>query len=315
MSTDGGAVWEQKDSYYDDGGCCIVHPDSAHIILTGGKGPITQTNWSFVVSRSRNSGATWTRHVLSGTASGYCYSLAVAPSERSIIYAGGEVSNAGAVYRSTDFGATWNRTAGSPGGTVQSLAVHPLDPDRVLAATGAGIFLTTNGGTSWTVLTGTSGSRSVVFYPGGEDTVVTGGDFGVMISRDRGASWTSMNSGLEGRSVTLVGFAERGGPFLVAGTTNSACFGWQFVTGLAQSGTEIAPTPAIGPGIVRNVLLLDASGEGREAKGVLLDISGRRVLTLASGENDVSRLGPGVYFVRLTLARGQERCTRIVRIR
>ncbi len=38
------------DSYYDDGGCCIVHPDSTNLILTGGRGHLTQTNWSFVVS-------------------------------------------------------------------------------------------------------------------------------------------------------------------------------------------------------------------------------------------------------------------------
>jgi hypothetical protein len=32
-------------------------------------------------------------------------------------------------------------------------------------------------------------------------------------------------------------------------------------------------------------------------RGELLDISGRKVLDLRPGENDVSRLAPGVYFV------------------
>jgi len=32
----------------------------------------------------------------------------------------------------------------------------------------------------------------------------------------------------------------------------------------------------------------------------LLDAAGRRVLSLKPGRNDVSRLTPGVYFVRLT---------------
>jgi hypothetical protein len=35
---------------------------------------------------------------------------------------------------------------------------------------------------------------------------------------------------------------------------------------------------------------------------VLLDISGREMLDLHSGANDVSRLSPGVYFVRETQA-------------
>jgi hypothetical protein len=50
--------------------------------------------------------------------------------------------------------------------------------------------------------------------------------------------------------------------------------------------------------IVRGVLLMEARGEKREARGELLDVSGRRVLDLKPGANDVSCLAPGVYFVR-----------------
>ena len=50
--------------------------------------------------------------------------------------------------------------------------------------------------------------------------------------------------------------------------------------------------------IVRGVLLLEARGEMREARCELLDITGRKVLDLCPGPNDVSRLSPGVYFVR-----------------
>jgi hypothetical protein len=53
-----------------------------------------------------------------------------------------------------------------------------------------------------------------------------------------------------------------------------------------------------GATVVRNVLFLEARGEWRRASGVLLDISGRKVLDLHPGPNDVSRLAPGVYFVR-----------------
>jgi hypothetical protein len=52
------------------------------------------------------------------------------------------------------------------------------------------------------------------------------------------------------------------------------------------------------PTIIRGVLFLpEASGEKREARCELLDVSGRRVLDLKPGANDVSRLSPGVYFV------------------
>ena len=51
--------------------------------------------------------------------------------------------------------------------------------------------------------------------------------------------------------------------------------------------------------VVRGVLFLpSASGVKREASSVLLDISGRKVLDLHFGANDVRALAPGVYFVR-----------------
>ena len=50
--------------------------------------------------------------------------------------------------------------------------------------------------------------------------------------------------------------------------------------------------------IIRSVLCLPAKGEGRMANSELLDISGRKVLDLHPGPNDVRALAPGVYFVR-----------------
>ncbi len=63
--------------------------------------------------------------------------------------------------------------------------------------------------------------------------------------------------------------------------------------------------------LARGVLFVPpASSIVRDASSVLLDISGRKVLDLHAGPNDVSSLAPGVYFVcgatglaRVTLAR------------
>jgi hypothetical protein len=53
----------------------------------------------------------------------------------------------------------------------------------------------------------------------------------------------------------------------------------------------------LGPTVVRGVLFLEARGGKREARGELLDISGRKVLDLRPGANDVGQVAPGVYFV------------------
>jgi len=50
--------------------------------------------------------------------------------------------------------------------------------------------------------------------------------------------------------------------------------------------------------IARGMLYLPAIGEGRMASSELLDISGRKVLALRAGANDISHLAPGVYFIK-----------------
>jgi hypothetical protein len=66
--------------------------------------------------------------------------------------------------------------------------------------------------------------------------------------------------------------------------------------------------------VIRGVLFLsEASGEKREARGELLDASGRKVLDLKTGANDVSRLAPGVYFISERGTKNEEpRTVRIV---
>jgi YVTN family beta-propeller protein len=60
--------------------------------------------------------------------------------------------------------------------------------------------------------------------------------------------------------------------------------------------------------VVRGVLMFEpASGAGRMANGELLDVSGRKVIDLNPGANDVRALAPGVYFVTERLATGSAR--------
>jgi len=78
------------------------------------------------------------------------------------------------------------------------------------------------------------------------------------------------------------------------------------VPGVAEDKGEGVRTRAepMLPTVVRGVLHLRESRVGsRESRCELLDISGRRVLDLAPGANDVRGLTPGVYFVRRARAR------------
>ena len=64
--------------------------------------------------------------------------------------------------------------------------------------------------------------------------------------------------------------------------------------------------------VARGILRLPASSVERSASSVLLDISGRKVLDLRPGPNDVRALAPGVYFVRVAHAQAQAQAVRKV---
>jgi len=71
------------------------------------------------------------------------------------------------------------------------------------------------------------------------------------------------------------------------------------LTGVAERGRPLVACARPLATIVRGVLMLPAtSSSGTQTLGCLLDVSGRTVLDLQPGANDVRTLAPGVYFVR-----------------
>jgi photosystem II stability/assembly factor-like uncharacterized protein len=279
------------DSYYDDGGCCIVHPDSADLILTGGRGPSTQTNWSFVVSYSRDGGTKWTRCDPTPASAGFCHALAVARFQANIIYAGGEVAGAGAVYRSTDFGVTWNPTNAAPADTVFSLVVVPSHPDWVLAATPSGVIMTTDAGATWSCVLDQRGVRAVMVDPLDQGTIFSGGDNGVSVSYDAGQTWTDLSAGLGNSKVTCLG----GGGVLLAGTVGASCYADSLPPGISSAKM---PSAITGLGARPNPFTACCRVPGHEQdEFVVFDHSGRRV-SVARGDRIGAGLAAGVYFLR-----------------
>jgi hypothetical protein len=84
--------------------------------------------------------------------------------------------------------------------------------------------------------------------------------------------------------------------------------------GVAESHNLQASSRNQGASMVRGVLVLGAVGcrQNAEYRAGLMDVSGRKVLVLRPGANDVSRLAPGVYFVREAQARAQAQPVRKV---
>ncbi len=98
--------------------------------------------------------------IFGGADSAYS-AIRYAPGNANIVYAGsGYESDADAkgIFKSVDGGKSWSRvsnglrvnpTTGQPH-YVRDIAVHPTNPDIVLAATGWGLYQSTDGGANWT---------------------------------------------------------------------------------------------------------------------------------------------------------------------
>jgi hypothetical protein len=75
-----------------------------------------------------------------------------------------------------------------------------------------------------------------------------------------------------------------------------------YATGVEEDNKPQAPSFKPGQTIVRGALFLPVSPFTLHYS--LFDITGRAVMSLRPGANDVSRLPPGIYFVRERLAAG-----------
>jgi photosystem II stability/assembly factor-like uncharacterized protein len=304
MSTDGGAVWTQIDSWLGEGGSCIVLPQNDSLILYGGQGNSTSSNWAFGICRSTNGGMSWARTWIQQTVAGYCRTLAVAPSAPERIYAGGCISGAGAIAVSTDRGGTWTQTVAAPAETVFGLAVHPTDPAGVFAATVGGVYRTTDAGATWQRVWNGQGLRSIVFSPGSAETLLVAGDAGVWLSPDASASWQEMNDGLAVRAVKCLAWGGPGGERLFAGTAGGAVYEYSFLTGTEERrARDVARVTSV-PTVVRGVLEISPQLAASSSQLGIYDINGRKVMGVPPSalrtprSVDVGHLTPGVYFVR-----------------
>ena len=136
------------------------------------------------------------------------YEIAIAPSNTNILY----MEFLGYVFKSTNRGATWSKTnfAQVTDGSNDSyrtygrkMAIDPANPNVVYVGTpdGGGLFVTTDGGTSWSEVTGIANSTdpgyAIAFDPtssvvGGETQGIYVGSEGTGIyhSTNGGGSWT-----------------------------------------------------------------------------------------------------------------------------
>lgn len=145
------------------------------------------------VWKTTDGGASW-KNISDGFFGGTIGSVAVAPSDESVLYVGegentvrGNVSEGlKGVWKSTDGGRTWKNIGLSEGRHITRLIVHPKNPDIVWAAVlghlfgphpERGIFKTTDGGKTWKkvlYVNEQAGASDLIMEPGNPNLLYAG---------------------------------------------------------------------------------------------------------------------------------------------
>ncbi len=202
LKYEGTPSWNK--TYGGDGGWCAIDPTNENILY--------EEYVYLAMSKSTNGGASWFG-ITSGLATGSSNANFIAPfvisyTNPNILYAGAKVP-----YKTTSGGSSWSPTNGGVnfnGTTISCIGVSYKNPDTVIAATGSSavgalfqVFRTTNGGTSWSNVTGSLPNRyptDISFDPNTSLTAyITYSGYGashVFKTANAGQTWTDITTNL-----------------------------------------------------------------------------------------------------------------------
>lgn len=156
------------------------------------------------VWRSDNGGASW-RRFSQGLPGSEITALAVPRRPSGTAFAG---TRLGGLYRTTNAGRSWMRLGrGLPAERVLALAVSPSDPRTVYASLEHGLFLSRDGGATWTEVTAPDNVPPSVLtvHPRLPRTLFATGQSGIVKSTDFARSWTPIgpSPGVDVRAIAV----------------------------------------------------------------------------------------------------------------
>ncbi len=172
------------------------------------------TRFGQTIRKSINRGASFPAGVSLGTNGAWNSPVVISPSNPSILYVGKT-----RIYKSTNSSASWAATNGNTdldGNPALAMAISATDPDTVYVGmapyvTNAHLFRTTNGGTSWTNITGTLPDRyplDLAVDPDNSQIVYAAfGGFGtghIFKTTNAGSAWTDISGTLPDIPVTAI---------------------------------------------------------------------------------------------------------------
>lgn len=244
-SSNDGAWWERADTGIPVND--IVHISTSPDFVNDGT--LFAASASSGVFRSTNRGGQW-QAVSNGLAQRTMTRVVLSPgfaSDRTV-FAG---STGGGVSRSTDGGATWqSASAGLTNNNIRDLVVSPgfAQDQTLFVVTNNGIFRSSNGGASWTVLRTIYSAKALALSPNyaQDGTVYVAGSAGLLRSTDRGATWVDLTPDLGHTSVVSMSIGKETSGYTIFLATMGGGV-WQYTVGDAPPVATSTATPQQSP--------------------------------------------------------------------
>ncbi len=207
--------------------------------------------------------------------------ISVSPQNSGIIYIG---AACGGVWRSNDYGQTWATSSDNfPSLSVADIAINPIHPDTIYAATGdgygyevdgyhnfwgglytAGIMMSTDSGNTWNT-TGFSYLQTdknlvtqLLIHPTHPNVLLASTRQGIFRSADAGLTWTNVHPGNMFKMIFRPGqpdtiYVSQDNALLVSYNRGA---NWQVLNSAIQNRVSIAVSPAA----PKDIWIMDSTG-------------------------------------------------------
>ena len=255
------------------------------------------------VYKSVASGNNWT--AISQELGGNLNQLKIANSNNLVIYA----SRGGLLFKTEDGGATDWLQLPSPGGSINSIAIHPTNPEKIAVATTSNskVFVSEDGGLSWLNykfnLPGFS-ALALVWDNNGEDGLYLGMDYGIFYIDNTLNEWQPYSTNLPNVIINELEINSVDGK-IYAGTYGRGLWASPYVPHLLNTTSLLNDTDVeIFPNPVKNSVTINFR-KGAEADFSIYDQLGKlvryqpNVYISQPHSIDISELNSGIYFIRI----------------
>ena len=255
------------------------------------------------VYKSVASGNNWT--AISQELGGNLNQLKIANSNNLVIY----TSRGGLLFKTVDGGATDWLQLPSPGGSINSIAIHPTNPEKIAVATTSNskVFVSEDGGLSWLNykfnLPGFS-ALALVWDNNGEDGLYLGMDYGIFYIDNTLNEWQPYSTNLPNVIINELEINSADGK-IYAGTYGRGLWASPYVPHLLNTTSLLNDTDVeIFPNPVKNSVTINFR-KGAEADFRIYDQLGKlvryqpNVYISQPYSIDISELNSGIYFIRI----------------